>query len=100
METYIGKVTHFYSHLHVAVIELAQDLKTDCIVHFLGHTTDFYQPNWSMEIDHRSIEVGLNGQAVAIKVDEIVREGDEVYVAPDSTADERREIFFYQHSVE
>jgi hypothetical protein len=78
MEIRIGRVTHFYNQISVAVLELEDELKIGDTVVFLGHTTDFTQEVTSMEIEHHKILSGGPGLEVALKVDEPVRKGDEV----------------------
>jgi hypothetical protein len=85
METCIGVITHYFSRLGVAVLSLTGDLKANAIIHIQGHTTDFYQAAWSMEIDHQKIEIGKAGQEIALKVPGSVRRGDKVYLAPGAT---------------
>jgi hypothetical protein len=79
MEVEIGKVTHYYSHLNVAVLQLTEDLKTGDYVHVLGHTTDFIQKVTSLEIDHHHVASVRAGDDVALKVVEPVRVHDVVY---------------------
>lgn len=79
MELEIGKVTHYYSHLHVAVLQLNEGLKTGDQVHILGHSTDFTQKVTSMEVDHHVVMWVKPGDNVAIKVIEPVHEHDMVY---------------------
>ncbi len=84
METKIGVVTHYFSHLGVAAIALTGDLRVSEIVHIQGHTTDFYQEIWSMEINHHQIDVGKKGEEVAIKCNATVRSGDHIFLAPEA----------------
>jgi len=79
METRIGRVTHYFNRLGVAVLDLGEPLKVGDAIRIEGHTTDFSQPVWSLEIDHRKIETVGPGADVALKVIEPVREGDLVY---------------------
>lgn len=74
----IGQVIHYFSHIGVAVIELTDDLKLGDTVVFLGHTTDYSEIICSIEVEHRKIQAAVNGMRVAVKVDEPVREGDQV----------------------
>jgi len=79
-EEAIGTVTHYYSHLNVAVIQLNKgELKTGDTIHVKGHTTDFTQPVESMEYEHRHVEQAAAGQNVGIKVKDHTREHDIVY---------------------
>lgn len=76
----IGTVTHYYSHLSVAAINLDAPLRTGDRVHIKGHTTDFVQPVESMEIAHKSVDRAKPGEDVAIKVTDHVREHDRIYL--------------------
>jgi len=78
-ETEIGKITHFYSRLSVAVVDLREPLKVGDIIHIRGHTTDFVQPVESMQIEHQEVREAKPGDPVAIKVKDPVREHDIVY---------------------
>jgi translation elongation factor EF-1alpha len=79
MEVEIGRVTHFYSHICVAVLRLNENLKLGDKIHILGHTTDFTQRVNSIEIEHHPVVWVKPGDDVAIKVTEPVREHDVVY---------------------
>ncbi len=96
METCIGHVTHYFNHLGVAVLLLNSEIQSTSILHFCGHTTDFYQKAWSMEIDHHTIQMATPGTQVALKVAEPVREGDVVYVVMETTPGEGKDILFQQ----
>jgi translation elongation factor EF-Tu-like GTPase len=82
MEEKIGKVTHYYSKLGVAAVEIDHGTihKGDKL-HIVGHTTDTEVVVDSMELEHHQIEEAHEGQNVGIRVDEHVREHDEVYKA-------------------
>ncbi|MBI1819877.1 MAG: hypothetical protein HY202_01585 [Nitrospirae bacterium] len=76
----VGKVTHYYNHSSVAIIELeAGNLHIGDTIHFKGHTTDFEQVIESMEMDHQSIETAEAGETIGVKVRDVVREHDKVY---------------------
>ena len=81
MKEKIGKVTHYFSRMRVAVLDLSGDLKVGDSIHILGHTTDFEQVVLSMEIDHQSVQGVGPGDEVALKVINKVRKGDTVYKA-------------------
>jgi putative protease len=76
MEKRIGKVTHYYDRIGVAVLELEDGLKVGDTIHITGRDSDFVQQVYSMEIDHQKIQAVGAGADVALKVDEVVREGD------------------------
>lgn len=77
----IGEVTHYYSHLSVAIVKFNKPVKRGDRIHFKGATTDFEETVKSMQYDHQDIEAAKKGQEVGIKVSEKVREGDQVYGA-------------------
>lgn len=79
MEVEIGRVTHFYSHLCVAVLSLDDSLKLGDMIHIVGHATDFTQRVSSMEIEHHSVVWVKPGDDVAVKVIEPVHVNDKVF---------------------
>jgi len=86
MEEEIGKVTHYYGHINVAVLQLDEELKLGDKIHIFGHTTDFEQRVSSIEIEHHPVVWVKPGDHVAVKVIEPVREHDIVYrVVEDET---------------
>ena len=79
MEVEIGKVTHFYNHLGVAVLELVEGLKLGDKIHIYGHATDFKQRVTSMEVDHHTVLWVKPGENLAIRVLQPVHVHDVVY---------------------
>ena len=78
----IGKVTHYFDKISVAVIELSGVLKAGDTISFQrGGEELFQQEISSMQIDHEAVKKAKKGDDVAIKVDEKVREGVEVFKA-------------------
>ena len=80
MEMEIGKVTHYFGHLDVAVLSLVGELKVGDTIHILGHSTDFTQIVGSMEIEHKKVRSVKSGDDVALKISEPVRVHDTVYI--------------------
>ncbi|MDI6689998.1 MAG: U32 family peptidase C-terminal domain-containing protein [Actinomycetota bacterium] len=78
-EKEIGRVTHYFTRLGVAVVEITNTLSVGDTIHIKGHTTDLTQKVESMEIEHERIQTAKAGQAIGLKVDEHVREHDIVY---------------------
>jgi putative protease len=79
-EERIGIVTHYYTHLSVAIVQVeAGVLREGDTVHFKGHTSDFRQRVQSIELDHVHVPEVRAGQSVGIKVIEHAREHDVVY---------------------
>ena len=79
MEKKIGKVTHYYDRIGVAVLELQDALKLGDTIHIVGRRTEIVQQVSSLEIEHRKVQAVGAGADVALKVYEEVREGDEIY---------------------
>ena len=75
----VGKITHFFSKISVAVIELKAPLKVGDTIVVKGPTTDFEQLVDSMQIEHENVERAEAGQSVGLKVVQRVRETDVVY---------------------
>jgi Na+-transporting NADH:ubiquinone oxidoreductase subunit NqrA len=82
MEVEVGRVTHYYSHLHVAAVKLTADLKEGDFIHILGHTTDFMQRVTSLEVEHHRMAGVHPGEDVGLKVIEPVHEHDVIYRVP------------------
>jgi putative protease len=79
-EQRIGRVSHYWSKLGVAGIEItAGELRVGDTIHFKGHTTDFSQRVDSMQVEHEAVAIARAGDAVGMKVTDHVRDHDEVY---------------------
>ena len=75
----VGRITHFFSKISVAVIELAQPLAVGDTIMLKGPTTDFEQVVESMQIEHENVQSAKAGQSIGLKVAQRVRENDLVY---------------------
>ncbi len=79
-EKLIGRITHYYSHLSVGIIDLTDgELKAGDTIHIKGKHTDFSQTVDSIQIEHQSVTQAEKGKVVGIKVKEKVREHDQVF---------------------
>ena len=78
-EVLIGRVSHYYSKLGVAALDLKAPLHKGDRIRVQGHTRYMEETASSLEIDHRRVDEASPGDAVAVKVLERVRKGDEVY---------------------
>jgi hypothetical protein len=76
----IGFVTHYYSHLSVAIIRLESGaLRVGDVIHIRGKTTDFSQTVESLEVNHAHVtDVGPN-EEFGLKVVDHAREHDVVF---------------------
>lgn len=79
MKQLIGKVTHFYPNIKVAVVKLEKDIKVGDKISIEGHGNSFEQTIDSIQIDRKSLNSAKKGQEIGLKVDTVVKEKDEVY---------------------
>lgn len=79
-EKLIGKITHYYGKIGVAIVELAGVLKKGDKIHIKGGTTDFEQEVTSMQIDHADVSQAKKKDLIGMKVEQKVRDGDKVYL--------------------
>lgn len=75
----VGKVTHFFGNLSVAIVVFSKDFPVDSTVRFKGATTDFVHLISEMQYDHKPVSKAKKGKEVGIKVKDKVREGDWVF---------------------
>jgi putative protease len=75
----VGRVTHFFSKIGVAVVELTAPLTVGEHILVKGPSTDFEQIVKSMQIEHENIQGAEAGQSIGLKLAERARERDAVY---------------------
>jgi len=75
----VGRVTHYFSRIGVAVVELKAPLKIGYRILIRGATTNLEQTVESMQIEHKPVEEAGPGQSIGLKVKDRVREKDIVY---------------------
>lgn len=78
-EIMIGKVSHYYTHIGVAIVEVSGTMRIGDTIHIKGHTTDFTQRVESMQVEHAQIPEATAGQSIGVKVIAHVRQHDVVY---------------------
>jgi len=83
MESQIGRVTHFYKKISVAIVELSDSLLVGDTIHINGHTTDLTQKVDSMQMEHQNIEKAEKGQTIGVQVTDEVRVKDLVFKVTD-----------------
>lgn len=79
-EKEIGRVSHYFDKVGVAVVELKSPLKTGDKIKIKGSTTDFEQEVKSMQIEHEPVAKAKKGDAIGLKVSKEVRVNDRVYL--------------------
>ena len=82
MAKQVGKVTHYFDKIGVAVLALDNTLKVgDRIAFKKGEEELFEQEVESMQIDHKPVNKAKKGDDIAVKIDEKVKEGILVFKA-------------------
>ena len=75
----IGKVTHYFDHVGVAIVDLLETLNIGDTIRIIGGEVDFTQEVESMEIDHEKIKTAKKGDSIGMKISERVKDGYQVY---------------------
>lgn len=76
----VGKITHYYDKISVAVAELDSKLAVGDKIKFVRGGEDiFEQEVKSMQIEHEKIESAKKGDVIGLKVDQEVKEGAEIF---------------------
>jgi putative protease len=76
----IGKVTHYYDKIKVAIVELDGKLSVGDKIKFArGGEEMFEQAVDSIQIEHEQKETADKGEVVGLQVDQEVKEGAEVF---------------------
>ena len=75
----VGRVTHYFDHLAVAVLALTEGVRVGDTLNFLGHSTDFKQEVTSLQIEHKAVDVARPGEDVAMKVIQRVHPNDAIF---------------------
>lgn len=76
---FIGKITHFYPKISVAVVELEDTLNVGDRISIERESGSFEQIVESMQIEHENIEQAEAGQSIGLSVVEKTREGAKVF---------------------
>ena len=77
----IGKVTHFFDKIGVAIVKLEAALKVGEKIKFEGHGASFEQSVDSMQMEHEQVKEAKKGDEVGMKVSQPVKAGDLVFKA-------------------
>ncbi|MGD2142190.1 MAG: translation elongation factor-like protein [Candidatus Bathyarchaeota archaeon] len=75
----VGEVTHYFTRIGVAVVDVSSPIKLGDRIAIKGMTTNFDMTVKSMQIEGKDIEEAKPGDDIGMKVDDRVREGDIVY---------------------
>jgi putative protease len=78
-KTPIGKISHFFPKIGVAVLELTAPLKVGEKIEIGGKSEPFEMTVTSMQVEHKNIAAAKKGDSVGMKVDKPVKDGDQVF---------------------
>jgi len=81
-DTKIGKITHYYDKIGVAVLKVTgSPLKVGKTIKITDKNGEekFTQEVTSMQIEHQQIKEAKKGSEVGLKIDQEAKEGDEVF---------------------
>lgn len=82
MNIQIGKITHYYDKIGVAIVEVKnQTLKVGDKIRISGHDHEFTQEVSSLQIEHQRVSEVGPGDSAGIKVEKPVKAGDDVYLS-------------------
>jgi translation elongation factor EF-1alpha len=76
-EKEIGKITHFFSKISVAVVKLTGELKVGDRIR-IEAAEPFVQTVTSMQVEHKPIQQAKSGDDIGMKTDKPCKEGDNV----------------------
>lgn len=76
----IGRISHYYDKIGVAVLELTDSLSVGDKIKFIRGGEDlFEQIVESMQVEHEQVQEAKKGDTVGLKTDQEVKDGAEVY---------------------
>lgn len=78
-KTPIGKITHFFPKIGVAVLHLTAPLKVGDKIEISGKSEPFEMIVDSMQVEHKNIPAAKPGDDVGMKTVKPVKDGDSVF---------------------
>ncbi len=76
----VGKVTHYYDKIGVAVVDLSAGISVGNKIKFVRGGEDIYEQEVeSMQVEHKKLKSAKKGDTIGLKVNEEVKEGAEVF---------------------
>jgi len=76
----VGTINHYFDKIGVAVMILSGNLSKGDLIKISGHDKEFTQEVTSMQIEHEELETAKKGLEIGLKVNEKVKEGDQVFL--------------------
>ena len=76
----VSAISVYYGDIRVAGIEITDgELSVGDTIHISGHTSNFTQSVYSIQIGHAAVQVARAGDSIGVKVTEHAREHDLVF---------------------
>lgn len=80
MKMKVGKVTHYYDKIGVAIVELDGALAVGDKVKFVRGGEDLFEQTVdSIQVEHEKVESAKKGEVIGLKTNEVVKDGAEVF---------------------
>lgn len=80
-EAKVGRVSHYYNKIGVAIIDLDLALKVGDVIRFSRGGEDLFQQDvLSMQLEHTFVKEAEAGDSVGIKTIQEIKNGSEVYL--------------------
>jgi sRNA-binding protein len=76
----IGKVTHYYDKIEVAIVDLAHTLKVGDRIKIEHGDSAFEQEVFSIHKDYKSVQSADKGDTIGLKVEQKTHEGAMVFL--------------------
>ncbi len=77
----IGRISHFFDKISVAVVELTDGLKAGDTIEIMTSEGPFQQKVDSMQSNHETVKEAKKGMSIGLKVEHPVNSGDIVFKA-------------------
>lgn len=76
----IGRVSHYYDKIGVAILELTNTLSVGDKIKFVRGGEDLFEQDVdSIQIEHEKLDKASKGDVIGLKTQKEVKEGAEVY---------------------
>ncbi len=75
----VGKVTHYYDKLGVAVVDLTANLAVGDKIKIIKGDQEFEQEITSIQAEHKQVDKAKKGDSIGLKVDQPVLRKAQVY---------------------
>lgn len=79
MNVKVGKITHYYDKIGVAVVKVIKTIKVGDKIKISGHDQEFTQNVESLQMEYKPVKSAKPKSSVGLKVSKPVKDNDEVY---------------------